>query len=125
MTHSLTSAELDALTQAIADKADAASTAGKWDEYHTWQAAITLIESARRESNQRDLPMPISKSAALSAHPSILKEKGWTYRAAAERLGVDFGHLRRVLHGERQSNRLLKAVHALPVRKPVTHLLPL
>lgn len=60
--------------------------------------------------------MPNKKSEALRVHPSDLKRKGWTYRAAAERLGVDFGHLRRVLNGERQSQRLLRAVAGLPVK---------
>lgn len=53
MDHSLSSAELDALTQTMADNADKACAAGQWRECHAWQAAIALIESARRESFTR------------------------------------------------------------------------
>jgi transcriptional regulator with XRE-family HTH domain len=49
-----------------------------------------------------------------------LKLKGWSYRAAAPRLGVGFVHLSRVLNGQRESKRLLTAIEELPKYK-ATH----
>ena len=46
--------------------------------------------------------------------PPALALRGWTVNAAARRLGCDFGHLARVLSGERSSKRLLERVAALP-----------
>lgn len=61
-------------------------------------------------------------SPSKSKHsPLSLQEKGWSYRAAAKALGVDFSHLHRVLTGERQSVSLLRRAQALPqrsIRKP-------
>lgn len=42
-----------------------------------------------------------------------LKRKGWTYRAAAPRIGVTYQHLSEVLNGHRQSRRVIKALCAL------------
>ena len=52
-------------------------------------------------------------SAAQSAYDSLLS-KGWSLRAAAARLGVHFGHLHKVLQGERASRRLIAAILSLP-----------
>jgi len=48
----------------------------------------------------------------------MLREKGWSYRVGAKQLGVNFTHLHRVLTGERQSARLLRAIEDLPHRHP-------
>ncbi len=61
--------------------------------------------------------MPTSKSNGQPKHRAMLREKGWSYRVGAQALGVNFTHLHRVLKGERQSQRLLAAIEALPVRK--------
>lgn len=61
--------------------------------------------------------MPTSKSKGHPEHRAMLREKGWSYRVGAKALGVNFTHLHRVLTGERQSQRLLAAIEALPVRK--------
>ena len=46
-----------------------------------------------------------------------LKNKGWSYRRAAARIGVSYQHLSEVLNGHRISGRLLSAIHALPKSK--------
>lgn len=46
-----------------------------------------------------------------------LRITGWTYRAAAEELGVHFTHLALVLTGRRESRRLLTGIMALPERE--------
>jgi hypothetical protein len=43
-----------------------------------------------------------------------LKVAGWSYRAAAARLGVTYQHLCLVLNGRRSSRRLLAALATLP-----------
>lgn len=43
-----------------------------------------------------------------------LKSKGWSYRAAAPRLGVHWAHLAKVLTGVRTSRRLLRKIELLP-----------
>ena len=43
-----------------------------------------------------------------------LKKAGWTQRAAAAVLGVHRVHLTYVLNGQRKSERLLRAIAALP-----------
>lgn len=48
-----------------------------------------------------------------------LAEKGWSYRAAAKRLGRHYVHVSLVLRGHRESRRLLEAIAALPDRKEV------
>lgn len=42
--------------------------------------------------------------------------KGWTYRSAAEYLGVHHGHLHRVVIGHRDSPPLAARISALPDR---------
>lgn len=56
----------------------------------------------------------ISKPA--NRHKAMLRDKGWSLRAAAPHLGVHFTHLHYVLQGSRQSRRLLAAIEALPSR---------
>lgn len=46
-----------------------------------------------------------------------LKDKGWSYRTAAPKLGVCYQHLASVLTGERKSHRLLIRIRELPERK--------
>jgi len=46
-----------------------------------------------------------------------LKDKGWSYRTAAPRLGVTYQHLSLVLNGQRSSNRVLNKIGQLPNRK--------
>ena len=56
---------------------------------------------------------------------AMLRDKGWSLRAAAPHLGVSHIHLHYVLNGVRQSRRLLSAVEALPNRdKTAAHKLP-
>ncbi len=62
--------------------------------------------------------MPTSNSNPATSHHAEFRRKGWTYRSAANRLGVDVGHLYRVLTGERESRRLLSRVASLPRNKP-------
>ena len=50
----------------------------------------------------------------LHAHKKLLKAKGWSYRAAAPKLGVHYVHLALVLTGKRVSKRLLAAIQSLP-----------
>jgi len=45
-----------------------------------------------------------------------LKQKGWSYRAAARHLNRSYQHLSDVLNGHRQSRSLLRAIAALPAR---------
>jgi len=51
---------------------------------------------------------------------ALLKKRGWSYRSAAETLGLSpkngFVHLCRVLNGERTSHRLLRAIQNIPDR---------
>lgn len=46
-----------------------------------------------------------------------LKDKGWSYRTAAPRLGVTYQHLCLVLNGQRASKRVLTEINKLPARK--------
>jgi len=54
---------------------------------------------------------------------AILKKRGWSYRNAAEVLGLSrkngFVHLCRVLNGQRVSHRLLRDIQNIPQRKAV------
>lgn len=43
-----------------------------------------------------------------------LKKKGWTYRTAAQYLGVGFTYLSDVLNGHRSSIRLCKRIGQMP-----------
>jgi len=45
---------------------------------------------------------------------NILRAKGWTQAAAAQRLGITSIHLCYVLNGHRQSCRVLNAIAHLP-----------
>lgn len=49
----------------------------------------------------------------------MLRERGWSYRAAAAPLGVHFSHLNHVLNGRRASSALLDRIEKLPSRKAV------
>lgn len=87
--------------------------------------AISLVpvgEPNAKERNQNRQKMTNKISSSPSAIEAAFREKGWSYLAAGKALGVDFGHLRRVIRGERQSARLLSRIHALPVRKPAATL---
>lgn len=51
----------------------------------------------------------------MSKHyKQVLKSRGWSYRKAAEKLGVTYQHICLVMNGRRKSRRLLAAVAALP-----------
>lgn len=56
--------------------------------------------------------------AIPSTHKRGLKARGWSYRAAAQELGVSYQHVCMVLNGQRRSNTLLVALAALPARHP-------
>jgi transcriptional regulator with XRE-family HTH domain len=43
-----------------------------------------------------------------------LKQRGWTYRSAAEQLGVSYPYLSDVLNGHHSSRRLCQRIEALP-----------
>jgi hypothetical protein len=58
-----------------------------------------------------------SLSLEVKAARADLRAKGWSYRTAALELGCSLTHLAWVLTGRRQSQRLLDAIVALPVRK--------
>jgi hypothetical protein len=47
----------------------------------------------------------------------LLKDRGWSYRTAAPRLGVTYQHLAFVLTGRRQSRSLLERIEAIPTRQ--------
>ena len=46
-----------------------------------------------------------------------LKRKGWSYRSAAQVLGITYQHLSCVLNGQRDSRRVLVAIATLPERR--------
>ena len=46
-----------------------------------------------------------------------LKRKGWSYRSAAEVLGISYQHLSCVLNGQRDSRRVMLAIANLPERR--------
>jgi transcriptional regulator with XRE-family HTH domain len=46
-----------------------------------------------------------------------LKERGWTYRSAAQVLGITYQHLSYVLNGHRESRRVLAAIERIPERE--------
>lgn len=50
-------------------------------------------------------------------HKQLLKQRGWSYRAAAPLLGVTYQHICLVMTGKRQSRRLLAKIEKLPVRE--------
>lgn len=60
--------------------------------------------------------MSSRKSKPLSYYREIMRERGWSYRTAALQLGVHFGHLHKVLTGERESLSLLQRIEGLAVR---------
>ena len=62
--------------------------------------------------------MSLMKSTTKLSPGGALKAKGHTLRSAAPLLGVHFGHLHKVLQGERHSQRLLTAISELGDRKP-------
>ena len=68
--------------------------------------------------------LEIDNDPSLSEEVKHAKETlallGWSYRAAAPLLGVNFSHLAKVLTGRRESKRLLAAIAALPPRPKVT-----
>lgn len=60
--------------------------------------------------------MPTAKATTETDCERDLREKGWTLRTAAERLGVDHTHLHRVAKGTRESVSLLMKIKKLPRR---------
>ena len=46
-----------------------------------------------------------------------LKRKGWSYRTAAEVIGISYQHLSCVLNGQRESRRVLLAIARLPEKR--------
>jgi len=52
---------------------------------------------------------------------AILKAKGWSYRAAAPKLGVGYVHLSEVLNGHRKSRRILDEIPTLPASPTPYH----
>ena len=81
---------------------------------------ITLTEAihngfvralANAEHLQVIRPRPVIQSAK-----NLLKQKGWSYRAAAPVLSVTYQHLSEVLNGKRPAARLLAAIKRLPKR---------
>lgn len=61
--------------------------------------------------------MPIPKANGESQLEKELREKGWSLRTAADRLGCHWSHLHRVIKGERESTRLANRIQKLPRRK--------
>ncbi len=51
---------------------------------------------------------------SLSGCRRILAQRGWSLRTAAPLLGVHFGHLQKVLTGQRESHSLLRRIEHLP-----------
>lgn len=59
------------------------------------------------------------KRALLAQAKKTLKERGWTYRAAAPVCKVKFEHFGKVLCGMRESGVLLKRISEIPPRTQV------
>jgi hypothetical protein len=70
---------------------------------------------ARYQQNGNDS----SLSKEVNKARTTLKSLGWSYRSAADELGVHYVHLAKVLTGRRESKRLLTAIDALPPRAEV------
>lgn len=58
-------------------------------------------------------PLP----AAVVHARKLLRDRGWTYRAAAAECGVCYQHLSEVLNGHRKSRSLLRRIEELPARE--------
>jgi lambda repressor-like predicted transcriptional regulator len=54
----------------------------------------------------------VNDSTALAK--VTLKKRGWSYRAAAKKLGYSYTHIAHTLTGRRQSRRLLAKIMNLP-----------
>lgn len=63
--------------------------------------------------------MTITKIITPARARRILRDRGYSYRTAAEVLGCNFTHLHRVCIGERPSRSLLQRIQDLPVREEV------
>jgi hypothetical protein len=61
--------------------------------------------------------MTITKTINPARARRILRERGHSYRTAAEVLGCNFTHLHRVCTGERPSRSLLRKIEELPARE--------
>lgn len=71
-----------------------------------------MLARQRTKANQK-----AAQRAVLLAAKARLKDRGWTYRTAAPRLGVCYTHLCRVLVGLRQSQSLLRRIDELPPKE--------
>ena len=64
---------------------------------------------------RKSISMLARKQINTDTAKVILKERGWSYRAAAPLLGVHYTHLCLVLNGQRQSRSLLHRIQAISI----------
>ena len=64
---------------------------------------------------------PYRQRADLPELKRELHAKGYSYRAAAQKLGIAYQHLSDVLNGKRHSQRLIAAIRALPINHQPNH----
>lgn len=69
-----------------------------------------------RQTKHSIKDMPSLKANSPTQYEKELREKGWSLRTAAARLGCHFTHLQKVITGRRDSAALLARVNALPPR---------
>lgn len=78
---------------------------------------MEIFTREHAERQPRKSPAPFVVGVPAMKRESIkrqFKAGGWSYRRAAPVLGVTYQHLSEVLNGRRESQRLLRAVAALP-----------
>lgn len=107
----LTASELDELEHIIVfELSQPALESGKTIEGEAYLKIAKLIHRKRLAAIQN------LKVTGESQLEKDLREKGWSLRPAAERLGCHWSHLHRVLKGDRQSAKLVSRIHKLPRR---------
>lgn len=107
----LTAAELDELEHFILfELSQPALESGNSIEGEAYLKIAELIQRKRITAIQN------LKGTGESQLERELREKGWTLRPAAERLGCHWSHLHRVLKGDRGSARLVSRIQKLPSR---------
>ena len=82
---------------------------------------MTLSEAVhtgfvRALANAEHLQVIRARRPVIQSAKNLLKQKGWSYRAAAPVLSVTYQHLSEVLNGKRPAARLLAAIKRLPKR---------
>ena len=85
---------------------------GGMDGVEPLRASVPLCEKAKRCAALEQVGLTRDEVSTLAEKYGRRQPRRMSYRAASKVLGVDVGHLWRVVHGERVSKRLCARLRA-------------